>query len=494
MASHRRMAAVGMREARRAGDRRISPRHVAAVVARAGDPVLDEGARRVRQRRRRRSGAHRDPRARSRAFPRCRATRLPVTRKDERMTRTGAAPTLIALLCSLALACGGGSSGSSAPTPTPAPTGAPTPTPAEEPTPTPSPSGPTAIVPMSLGAFGRAAGVNAREWILILTQTPRGGQEGRVVLPPDAGPGAGPLPVLGCPLGAPDPECAVDGFPVSIGETDWIYGVVEFFTKRGLLVQMPLVFGPDGEYAELVAFATGDYVLDIGLGPGPLFFGREPVTVDTWRPVVWRTPGLDREPLPNDGFANGPRPAHADERGRIVGNGLDPFLPVLWRPADDGWALETLPLLAGGARGAARGIDDELIVGWSDEGGIAQHAVAWTEGDDGYAIAKLPLPDGTAACPDAIAVSDGRIVGECADADARRLAVVWERRDDAWTVRHLLAPLDGGDETRAVGISGTLVAGQSFRDFSRSPVAWRLPPRETPARAPSPGPGGDVGS
>ncbi len=390
------------------------------------------------------------------------------------MIRTCSTRTLIALLCSLALACGGSSSGSSAPTP--APPVVPTPTPNEEPTPVPSPSGPTAIVPMSLGAFGRTAGVNAREWILILTQVPRGGEEGRVVLPPDASPGAGPLPVLGCPLGAPDPQCAVDGFTLLIGETDWVYGAIEFITKRGLVVAMPFVFGPAGERVEIVPFASGDYVAGIALGPGPLVIGSEPAAIDAWRPVVWRTPGIEREPLPADGFANGPRPSHSDERGRIVGHGLDPFVPVLWRPVDDGWTLETLPLLAGGTRGAASGVDDELIVGWSDEGGFAQHAVAWTEGDDGYAIAKLPLPDGAVACPDAIAVSDGRIVGECADADARVFAVVWQRdAGAAWTVGHLLAPSDGGDETRAVGISGTLVVGQSFRDGARSPVAWRLP-------------------
>src|SRR5262245_37071794 len=121
-------------------------------------------------------------------------------------TATGSTPSRAsgALLCLTLLlaACGGDSSSQPQPpaTPTPAPTSA-------GPTPTAGP-----VAAMRLGATGTVTSVNTREWIAVYRPTPGIIGQGEIVLPPDAAPDAGPVPVVGCPWMPPiDPSCEQRG-------------------------------------------------------------------------------------------------------------------------------------------------------------------------------------------------------------------------------------------------------------------------------------------
>ena len=370
----------------------------------------------------------------------------------------------IVLLALLAASCGN-SSDTPPPTPVPTPTSAPQP-----------------IAAMPLAVAGNLVGVNRREWIVVVRAAGGGNADplGTVVLPPDAGPGAGPLPVPGCPLLDAPPGCTAQGTIMSVGETDWTYGQTIFITPSDFRVPIEEAFGPLGEVVDLAAFAAGDVVNDVRPGPGPIFIGTEPhfsAQLPAHRPVYWPAPGIARVPLPAGGFAAGPVPKQADAQQRIVGEGLDPVLPVLWLPGADGYALQLLALLDGGGQGGARGIDDGLIVGWSADASGSTHAVLWTLADAGVALQTLPVPVAAVSCTQAVGISGPRIAGECVAADGAVLAVVWARVDAAtWTVAATLAPLPGDVAAHPVGISGDLVVGTSEHGvLPRANVAWRLP-------------------
>lgn len=382
-------------------------------------------------------------------------------------TRTGFAPdrtsgALLAMALLLAAACGGGSS--SQPPPTPAPTAA-------GPTPTAAP-----VAAMRLDADGRVTSVNRREWIAIHRSTYDEIGEGRIVLPPDAGPDAGPLPVPGCRwLPEVDPSCEQLGQPVAVGESDWVYAYGTGGTPSGFAAPFQYAAGPAGETPLLLGFGLTQFSEEVRVAPPARFIGTIDATESPRIPVLWREPGAFRERLPAEGFVVGPVPRHGDASGRIVGDGVDPELPVLWSESDGAFRLEILPLLDGGGRGGARGIDGDVIVGWSVSGDGAPHAVPWIERDGAFIPRELPVPDGALRCELATAISDPYVAGSCLYAQGRSEAVVWRRTGDAtWTVHAQLRPLDGDEESAVVGVAGTLAAGASILDSRWTPAAWRI--------------------
>jgi hypothetical protein len=332
---------------------------------------------------------------------------------------------------------------------------------------------------MTVAERGTVQAVNAREWVEVLS-TPSYVRSGKIVLPPDAGPDAGPIPSLGCPLSPQDPNCvAPKNFrSLAIGETDWIYGAQSFYGSFEVLY--PFAFGPAGEATALFPFGEERQIDDVRVGPGPLILavGYEGYPTSVRIPLVWRKPGPESETLPHEGFTDGPRPEQSDARGQIVGSGISPTLPVLWSPDGDSWRLSTLPLLEGAERGGAYGIDGDVIVGWSGDQGIGQHAVAWTESDGTWTPSLLPVPTDLVTCLRATGISGARVVGECADSDANVLGVVWQRNGDDWGILATLKSHRDSAQVSVAGISGTLAAGNSGQPWPgvSLPVAWRLPP------------------
>jgi hypothetical protein len=357
--------------------------------------------------------------------------------------------------------------------------------------PTPVPTGAAGIEPMVLrlpgeGASGFASGVNAREWISIEYVQPQ--RRWLITLPPDAGPDAGPLPLPGCPLGADSPSCASGGSrPTLVGDSDWYTG----FTPVSLpsfTVDFPAAFGPQGEIVLTIACCGGTprgfgAVLPV---PGERFVGTvEPPdeeTASVQLPILWRTPGDVYEVLPVGGFRAGPQARAADAAGRIVGQGIDPVLPVLWLPAGDDFELVLLPLLAGDTAGGAGGISDGRIAGWSGSpAGV--RAVVWEShgGDDGETVwvaRVLPEPDELGSCM-AVAASGPRIAGNCRRASEDQGAVVWLHDGGAWRVEALLLPAPDISQSTVRALSGDLAVGHSVEQggsqTAGAPVAWRLP-------------------
>lgn len=374
-------------------------------------------------------------------------------------------PALLAIVCLtiVAAACGDGGGGPPRPTPTPTPI-----------TPTPG-----SVAAMRLDAPGVVTSVNTREWIAVVDPEAYGqvGQ-GRIVLPLDAGPDAGPVPRPGCRWTPPlDPECQPDGHAVAVGESEWIYAYGTEQTPSGFDVPVQNAAGPEGEVFLLLGFGLDRNAQEIRPAPPARFIGTIGGTGFTRIPVLWRTPLSGREPLPADGFADGPRPYQADARGRIVGAGVDPQLPVLWREGADGaFSLERLPLLDGGTRGGALGIDGDVIAGFSDEGQPSSHAVVWVERDGVFVPHELPVPDDVRRCTHAVAVSGPYVAGDCVvAASTHTVGVVWRRiGETTWAVHATLRPLDGDDDSTIVGLAGTLAAGASQRSGTSTPVAWRI--------------------
>lgn len=266
--------------------------------------------------------------------------------------------------------------------------------------------------------------------------------------------------------------------PLAIGETDWIFGA-EVFGASGHVFGYQVAFGPEGEIVRLFPTGEEQEIDHVRIGPGPLILAVEYVGYPTVQvPTVWRRPGTDREALPHEGFTDGPQPEQSDAHGRIVGSGISPTLPVLWSPDGDSWRLSTLPLLEGATRGGAYGIDGDVIVGWSGDQGIGQHAVAWTQNDGTWTPSLLPVPGDLVTCLRATGISGARVAGECADADANVIGVVWQRTGDDWEILATLKSHRDGAQVSVVGISGTLAAGNSGQPWPgvSLPVAWRLPP------------------
>lgn len=383
-----------------------------------------------------------------------------------RFTSRRASGALLWVTLLVAAACGGGSSSQSQPpaTPTPAPTSA-------GPTPTAAP-----IAAMPLDAAGTVTSVNRREWIAVYRSAPGVIGQGVIVLPPDAGPDAGPLPVPGCRwLPELDPSCEQQGQPVAVGESDWVYAYGTGLTPSGFVAPFQYAAGPAGETEWLFGFGLTQFSEEVRVAPPARFIGTLDAIESPRIPVLWREPGAFWERLPAEGFVVGPVPLQGDATGRIVGAGVDPELPVLWSESDGAFRLETLPLLDGGRHGGANGIDGDVIVGWSDSDDGTPHAVAWIERDGVFAPLELPVPDGARRCERAMAVSDPYVAGACVYAQARDEAVVWRRTGDAtWTVHAQLRPLDGDEESVVVGVAGTLAAGASILDGRRTPVAWRI--------------------
>lgn len=386
-------------------------------------------------------------------------------------------------LLALAAACGPSGSGGGGPTPTPASSATPVSSA------TPAPSGAAGIEPMVLrlpgeGASGSASGVNAREWISIEYVQPE--RSWLIALPPDAGPDAGPLPVPGCPLGADSPSCASgDSTPMLVGDSDWYTG----FTPVSLpsfTVDFPGAFGPRGEIVLTTDCCGGTprgfaAVLPV---PGERFLGTvEPPdgeTTSVQLPILWRTPGDVYEVLPVEGFRAGPQARAADAAGRIVGQGIDPALPVLWLPAGDGFELVVLPLLDGDTAGGAGGISDGRIAGWSGSGARVRAVVWEPQGGEAWLARTLPEPDQLGSCI-AVAASGPRVAGNCRRANEDQRAVVWLYDGGAWRVETLLLPAPGISQSHVRALSGNLAVGHSVNQggFSTAgaPVAWRLPAR-----------------
>ena len=354
-------------------------------------------------------------------------------------------------------------------------------------TPRPTQTGAPTLPAMKLGETGRATSVNGREWIVVRS-SPAGavlGFQTAVVLPPDAGPDAGPLPELACfdSSTLPDGSCFHEfDLPLDVAETDWLSGLA-VFVSGGAPSAVAVAFQSGGAARSLDSSAASLPCLvptaeTIGVGPGPLFFALATCRLDgiaATLPVVWRSAdAASLALLPMTGFSAGPRPARADADGRIAGAGIVPELPVVWRLAGDAYTLERLPLLDGGTRGGALGIDAGQIVGWSDDASGDEHAVAWQEGAEGFAVEQLPRPDFATSCARATASSAQRIAGLCAD-DGGSFGVVWTAGEtDGWRVELLLGPVGAGDSA-ALGISGDLAVGWSGSDARPVPAAWRLP-------------------
>ena len=395
---------------------------------------------------------------------------------------------LVVLPLALA-ACGSdGSSGGPSVSPTPAPTTTSLPSPAA----TQTPIAGAGIEPMLLlepGTFASAyaTGVNARGWISI-HHVQSGGP--MIVLPPDAGPGAGDPPVPGCPVGAASPACARGGVEgIRVGESDWYVGDM---LPRPRATPLPTAFGADGEVAPLVPCCdpTGILVGETLPVPGGRFLGKSlrPVPgrpgYQTVVPVLWRAPGTTWEPLPTDGYAAGTGALAADAAGRIAGQGVPDgapagqFVPLLWAPRDESFEIVRLPLLDGGVTGSAVAIDTRQIAGSSD-GASGTKPVVWeATPEDGWRVRELPIAESFRTCT-VVATSGDRIAGNCALASLRERAVVWRRAADGWRIETLLNAPGGIDSAYANAMSGDLVVGVAGNvggaGTAAGPVAWRLP-------------------
>jgi len=392
------------------------------------------------------------------------------------------------LLVSLVTACGSDGSGDG-PAPTPTPAGTPTTAPSAVPT----PGGVALVPPMRLqvgGAdvTGYARGVSPREWIaLVYVQGLT--RRTRIVLPPDAGADAGPLPVAGCPLGAASPECERSGsVAMQVGESDWYFGSTPV-ELPSFTVSFPAVFGPAGE-VELAIQCCGmsspaDSVLPL---PGARFLGDlqevEPGHPEAGipRPILWRAPGSDFELLPLGPHADGALAYGGDATGRIVGQGAGSRpQPIVWEPtADGGFAVVTLPFAGGDSLAGARDVEDGTVVGWS-----GTRAVAWEPQGAGWSARVLPAAEATTACL-AVAISGARVAGNCS-ADGRDFrAVTWLRAGDGWRVEAVLQPAPGIPQSNVHALSGDLAVGDSSQPGAGpnagAPVAWRLPAVSQDAR------------
>ncbi len=404
----------------------------------------------------------------------------------ERRSRAHRCPaTAVVLLAALVAACGGdGGNGGGAPTPTPGETPGVTPTAA--PTGAPTPGTIAQIAPMILRApgampLGFARGVNAREWIAIFAVR-NGSPSTHVVLPPDAGPDAGPLPVPGCPLGAGSDACELAGsILMQVGETDWVFGSAPV-ELPSFTVSFPAVFGPAGE-AELVIDCCGrsSPANDVLPLPGAHFLGNLDDVAPSHpeagkrRPILWPAPGPDFELLPVADFDRGVAAYGGDAEGRIAGQGGDPPRPIVWVPdGDGGFDVVVLPLAAGDSRGGAADVDGGSVVGFS-----GTRAVVWEPLAAGWdAPLPLPMPGDAISCT-AVAISGPRVVGNCELASADSRALSWRRDGDGWRVEAILLPVPGVTQSLVRALSGDLAVGDSVAPrlppTQGTPVAWRLP-------------------
>ena len=184
---------------------------------------------------------------------------------------------------------------------------------------------------MALGEHGEiATSVNARQWITLRRTTPPGDpeQDGRIVLPPDAGADAGLAPVLGCPFDAPARECMADAYPVLVGESEWISGYIRHVAGSGFHFEFAALFGPTGRIVDLQKLGDEQWLTGVVPQPGGVFIGldgkHEGDDTRHFRPVLWRAPDFAREDLPIRGFDEGPWPQQVNAEGRIVGSGIVP--------------------------------------------------------------------------------------------------------------------------------------------------------------------------
>lgn len=124
---------------------------------------------------------------------------------------------------------------------------------------------------MAVAERGVVRAVNAREWIQVDAR-PAYINRVKIVLPPDAGGDAGPIPIVGCPLSPQDPGClpSTRDRPLAMGETDWIYGWHVVAAGSAGELGYPLVFGPAGEAIPLFPFEEEQPIDHVRIGPGPL--------------------------------------------------------------------------------------------------------------------------------------------------------------------------------------------------------------------------------
>jgi len=393
----------------------------------------------------------------------------------------------LCLAAAIGSACG--SKGSTMSTPAPTESTQPAATPTAMPTPAASPPPAAEIGAMQLGEKGHATGVNSREWISVVVEVPGSaiGVSGELVLPTDAGPGVAPPPELPC-RNIGDPEATGFCFhqfdvPLQVVSDERILGYRVFFGSGGPFIPVSYLFS-NGGAVELLSMqylinlfnqqnlrAIDSIVIGSSVFAGLFSFGAGPNPGQM--PRFWTSPdGASTDPLPAEGFTQGPRPTGIDENARIAGAGIDPELPVVWLPAD-GYTLTHLPTLTSGGRGGALAIDTSTLAGWSADSAGESRAVVWRSSSDGLIVSQLPVSGTIASCARAVAIDGGRVAGECSDTRGTAVGVVWRLEPGAW-VEAILEPLSGDDQAGVVAISGDLVVGRSGSEAKPRPVAWRL--------------------
>jgi hypothetical protein len=182
-------------------------------------------------------------------------------------------------------------------------------------------------------------------------------------------------------------------------------------------------------------------------------------------PVIW-APGAARPTALALGALSSPAAAYGIAGGRIVGEAArgGETVAVLW--SHPGAAPVELPTL-GGDRSAAYAIAGALVVGESTLAGGASRGAAWIldgSGSSGAAVALAPLAGHVASI--ALGVEPGgRIVGESESGTGAVHAV-------AWTLAAPGAPVDLGSGSAQGVNAGGRIAGHGGHPVG--PLFWDL--------------------
>jgi hypothetical protein len=310
---------------------------------------------------------------------------------------------------------------------------------------------------------------------------------GAVLLPPH--PGGGEL-VLPCSAFL---ACFHEvHVPMRLARSGRILGRIVQFGSGGPYWWSPATWNAEGTVTQPLAPLPGSIPfggrVDHGNASG-LLVGMMGSAALVATPVKWESPSAVPVALDTGGVAagRGPFPARVNDAGEIVGSTTetDPRAAT-WRVP--GHVLAFLPMLPGGVRSHALGIDSAgVIVGSSDDGSGSEVAVVWTPDGSGWDVAALPslVPGGS--CSAATAISDrGEIAGHCATLAGQGRGVVWRQEAGFWAVALVLAPLAGDAESAVFGLNEEAMAvGRSGPAASAAAVRWTI---ATPA--PSLGPGG----
>jgi hypothetical protein len=307
---------------------------------------------------------------------------------------------------------------------------------------------------------------------------------GAVLLPPHPGGGEVLLPcsdILAC-----FHELHV---PMRLARSGRILGRIVQFGSGGPFWNFPASWSEEGTGTQPLAALPGAYPVggvEHGNASG-LLVGMMPNASIVATPVTWTSPTAVPVALDTGGVAAGlgPFPARVNDAGQIAGSTIEANpRAAAWRVPGHGLAF--LPMLPGGVRSHARGIDSSgVIVGSSDDGTGAEIAVVWTPDGSGWDVAALPSPFPGGSCSQATAIADaGEIAGNCATAGGIGRGVVWREEAGGWAVAFVLAPLVGDAESAVFGLNEQAWAvGRSGPAASARAVLWT-----TAAPVPSLGP------